>query len=374
MADSAAVLIAAASGRALAVSARRAGYTPLVADFFGDQDTIAAAHAHVRIRSDGGRSMNPDALMAAFQTLAATCRPGGVVCGTGFEDQPELLARIAQSWTLIGNDATTVEHIKDPIVLAAYCRRCGIPHPDTRLDLPDDATGWLAKRKGGAGGTHVQTAVSERRFGGSYYYQRTVGGDPVSALVLADGRSAMVLGFSTQWPSPGPGHPFRFGGAARPAELASETAAALIDAVRQVTSLASLIGLNSFDFLIDGRDFHLLEINPRPGASFDIFELECRRPMFAMHVDASRGILPNAPPAFDRAAASAIVYADDDIPEIPFLNWPGWTADRPIAGSSISAQSPLCTVFASANTVAQAKELVNQRAEAILARLRARPS
>ncbi len=39
--DAPAVLIAATSGRALAASARRAGYRPLVADFFGDHDTIA---------------------------------------------------------------------------------------------------------------------------------------------------------------------------------------------------------------------------------------------------------------------------------------------------------------------------------------------
>ena len=34
------VLIAAISGRALAASARRGGYVPLVADFFGDADTL----------------------------------------------------------------------------------------------------------------------------------------------------------------------------------------------------------------------------------------------------------------------------------------------------------------------------------------------
>jgi uncharacterized protein len=43
------VLLAAVSGRALAQSARRGGYLPLVADFFGDQDTVAAAHAHAQV-------------------------------------------------------------------------------------------------------------------------------------------------------------------------------------------------------------------------------------------------------------------------------------------------------------------------------------
>ena len=374
MASTPTVLIAAASGRALAASARRAGYAPLVTDFFGDEDTIAAAQAHVRIRPHNGRSMDPDELIAAFHALAATHDPSGAVCGTGFEDRPDVLARIAQHWTLIGNSPATVERIKDPTFLAALCRRCGIPHPDTRPDLPNDAAGWLAKRSGGAGGTHIRIVAGERTAPEAYYFQRRVSGDPVSALVLADGHSAMVLGFSAQWSSPAPEQPFRYGGAVRPAPLTRETAGALTSAVQQLTSLISLVGLNSFDFLVDGRAFHLLEINPRPGATLDIFEPRGGASMFAMHVEACRGILPDTPPTYGRAAASAIVYADRDIPRIPFLSWPAWVGDRPIAGSSISAQSPLCTVFASAATAALARKLADRRARAILARLRARPS
>jgi predicted ATP-grasp superfamily ATP-dependent carboligase len=374
MASTPTVLIAAASGRALAASARRAGYAPLVTDFFGDEDTIAAAQAHVRIRPHNGRSMDPDQLIAAFHALAATHDPSGAVCGTGFEDRPDVLARIAQHWTLIGNSPAVVERIKNPSFLAALCERCGIPHPDTRPDAPKDAAGWLAKRSGGAGGTHIRIAAGGRTASEAYYFQRRVSGDPVSALVLADGHSAMVLGFSAQWSSPAPEQPFRYGGAVQPAPLAPETAGALTSAVQQLTSLISLVGLNSFDFLVDGHEFHLLEINPRPGATLDIFEPPGGASLFAMHVEACRGILADTSPTYGRAAASAIVYADHDISRIPFLNWPRWVGDRPIAGSSISAQSPLCTVFASAATAALARKLVDQRARAILARLRARPS
>jgi uncharacterized protein len=372
MASTPTVLIAAASGRALAGSARRAGYAPLVTDFFGDQDTIAAAQAHVRIKPHNGRGIDPDELIAAFHMLAASRDPHGAVCGTGFEDRPELLARIAQHWTLIGNSATTVEQIKNPIFLAGLCRRCGIPHPDTRLDAPSDCAGWLAKRRGGAGGAHIRSAGDVQSASKADYYQRQVRGDPVSVLALVDGHTAIVLGFSAQWSSPAPEQPFRYGGAVQPAPLARETADALTDAVQQVTSLISLVGLNSFDFLVDGRAFHLLEINPRPGATLDIFESQCSKSMFAMHVEACQGVLPNAPPTFGRAAASAIVYADNDISQIPFLNWPRWTGDRPIAGSSISAQSPICTVLASAATPTLARKLVDRRARVILARLRAR--
>jgi uncharacterized protein len=374
MPDGSAVLIAAASGRALATSARRAGYVPLVADFFGDQDTLAVAAAYARVTPGNGRSMDANELIPAFEILAAGRRPCGVVCGTGFEDQPELLRRIAQRWLLLGNSPDTVSQIKNPIALARVCRSCGIPHPDTSLAPPENMDGQLAKRIGGAGGTHVRFARSDQIDVADYYYQRRVGGDPVSASVLANGHAAVVLGFSAQWSSPARRRPFRYGGAVRPAALAAETADAMAAAVRRFVSEIPLVGLNSIDFLVDHDRFHLLEVNPRPGATVDIFEPQDGPTLFALHMAACRGELPARLPDCKTAAASAIVYAENDIPLIPFLNWPHWTADRPIAGSRISAQSPVCTVFATAATAAQAKELVVERSQSILARLRARPS
>jgi predicted ATP-grasp superfamily ATP-dependent carboligase len=417
-----AVLIAAASGRALAASARRAGYAPLAVDYFADQDTIANAHAYVRLDCGLEHGMQAPEVIAALQTLSEQNDAYGVVWGSGFEDRPNLLRDIAERWTLLGNGPDVVEHVKHPMLLAKLCRSCDIPYPETRLDPPDDKTGWLIKRIGGAGGTHIREArevltsprlrgevdarsaagegaspstqtrgdapspgllrnpTSPRKRGEvearetAFYYQRRAVGDPISALVLADGKAAMLLGFSTQWSSSRPSNPFRYGGAAQPATLSPEFADALTAVVQRLTASIGLLGLNSFDFLVEGSKFHLLEINPRPGATIDIFEPAESGSLFALHVDACRGRLPDRAPVLDSAAASAIVYAPTDIPQLPSFDWPDWSADRPIAGSFISAQSPLCTVLARAATAAQAQELVKERAQAILARSRARLS
>src|SRR5262249_51508872 len=95
-----AVLIAAISGRALALSARRGGYLPLVADFFGDQDTVAAAQAHVPLGSEFAQGFREHDLASALERLARQHDPVGIVCGTGFEDRPQLLARLEQRWRL----------------------------------------------------------------------------------------------------------------------------------------------------------------------------------------------------------------------------------------------------------------------------------
>src|SRR5215813_15587319 len=119
------VLIVAASGRALAASARRGGFAPLVADFFGDQDTLALAAAHRRLTSGLMAGMQADEVFSVLAALADGADPIGVVCGTGFEDRPGLLAAIAQRFPLIGNSADTVARIKDPLLLGDLCRDRG---------------------------------------------------------------------------------------------------------------------------------------------------------------------------------------------------------------------------------------------------------
>jgi uncharacterized protein len=370
MARHAHVLIAAASGRALAASARRGGYQPLVVDYFGDQDMLMAAHVHHRLADGLVTGMRLNEVMPALEELARAREPIGIVCGTGFEDRPELLAAIAQRWTLIGNGPEVVARIKNPAEFAAVCRARGVPHPDIAFERPADPADWLTKRCGGAGGIHVTAQVGGTVAAPGRYFQRRVPGTPVSAMTLAHGRHATVLGFSQQWASPTPAHPYRFGGAVAPAEIAPAMADTLTEAIRRIVAAVPLVGLNSADFLIHKDRYWLLEINPRPGATLDIFEPEDGS-LFARHVEACRGALALK---FDRphgAKASAIVYAEQDI-VIPALDWPDWTADRPHAGSAINAGEPLCTVFASAATPDEARSLVARRSETILSSMCAR--
>jgi len=365
------VLIAAVSGRALAASARRAGFIPLVADCFGDEDTREIAQAHVRVSLDAARGLNSEELLQALERLARTQAPLGIVYGTGFEDRPQLLARIARQWRLFGNAPDTIARLKDPASFAALCRGCGVPHPPTRTDRPAETGGWVVKRAGGAGGTHVRAPSDRSERSSTIYYQREVTGRSVSPLVLGNGRSAIVLGFSAQWTAPAKSRPFRYGGAVRPADLSPKMTADLTDAVHRLIAAMPLVGLNSFDFMIDGDAFCLLEINPRPGATLDIFEPP-QNSLFGLHVAACEGALPAGAPELPDAAAACIVYADREIGSVPAMEWPAWAADRQSAETSVKAGDPFCTVLARASTAGEAQKIVRERAAAILAKLDAR--
>ena len=117
MAD--AVLIAAQAGRALAEAARRAGLRPYVADLFGDADTLAAAEAYRPLPGRFGTPPAADATVAALDHLAvAAGRPIGLILGSGFEDAPDLIGRLAARHRLIGASAETVSTLKAPLAFA----------------------------------------------------------------------------------------------------------------------------------------------------------------------------------------------------------------------------------------------------------------
>ena len=368
------------SGRALAASARRAGFVPLVADFFADADTGQIAHSCYKL-DDLKRGFRWKALVPALEALAEAAPSPllGVVYGSGFEDRPTLLARIAERWPLLGHRPSVVERVKSPEMFFTELARLGIPHPRTVMDPAAAGSGWLAKRQGGAGGSHVVTShvvtshaasagTSRRRsIKGRTYFQEKLEGRPVSALFASTGTSAQVLGFSEQWAAPTARAKWRYGGAARPAELSPDLEARLTHSVERVAESFDLKGLGSADFLVNGEDFRLLEINPRPGATLDIFDSEAE-PLLRIHLEAVlENRLPTALRNLPAATAAAIVYATEPINVSQTMIWPDWTFDRPRIGERIDKDRPICTVWARSRTKVEARRLVDERIESILA-------
>jgi predicted ATP-grasp superfamily ATP-dependent carboligase len=362
------LLVAAVSGRALAASARRAGYTPLVADFFADADTREIAQRYTKFKGDIGRGIAGEALDEALGRLAQQAPSPilGLVYGSGFEDRPMLLRRIAERWPVIGNDAATIERIKAPEDFFAELDRLEIPHPRTVMEPPAATKGWLVKRRGGAGGGHIARHGRHAKADG-VYFQEAVSGRAVSALFVADGVRALVLGFSEQWTAPTGSRRFRYGGAVRPAEIADDFKEQMISAVEIVAANFALKGLGSADFMVGDREIYLIEINPRPGATLDIFDSDSS-PLLRIHIEGvTKGVLPSAKLGLSGAAASAVVFAPQLLRVPATISWPDWTADRPACGESIDKSRPICTVSARAETAPAARRLLEERVATILA-------
>jgi uncharacterized protein len=361
----AAILIAAASGRALAAAACRAGFRPLALDFFADSDTRALCAASRRIEAGFDSGFTAENVIPALKELAQGEKPCGAVYGAGFEDRPELLELIAKHWPLIGNKPETVRRAKNPVQLSSLCAGLKIPHPEISLTRPADPHGWLAKSAGGAGGMHVVPAAAARMEDAATYFQRKAKGDPVSVQFLANGAKTCVIGLTRQWAAPALDAPFRFGGLLRPANLSPAIDRALRQATEKIARAFELCGLNTIDFLVTGEAYTLIEINPRPGAALDIFE-DPKGSLFRAHINACGGCLPDRPFEFTGAAAAAIAYVREPVACVPEFRWPAWTADRPAAKSALRAGDPLCTIKARAAEPSSARARAEARINLLL--------
>ncbi len=365
MIDRPAIIVAAYSARALASSAAHAGFAPLSIDVFGDDDMRAMSLASVKL--DGGLSegLKADKVVGAVETLTRAHDPIGLVYGAGFEHQPETIAAIARRIRVFGNDGTTLNRAKDPGKLAQICEANGVRFPPIAFAPPDEPEAWLMKRRGGAGGDHIALAHGLGRAPPDCYYQRRVTGRSISALFLATSERAEILGLSVQWTAPTPASPFRYGGAAGPVALHPEQAEEIARCVALIASEFDLVGLNGVDFLVSDDAVWLLEINPRPGATLDVFESN-EAPLFARHIAACEGQFTPAP-ATTPFKAAEIVYAPHDLIVRKGGNWPDWAVDRSPSGTQIAAGEPVCTALGSGATVDLARRCANERARKIIA-------
>lgn len=363
------ILVAAVSGRALAQAVRRAGYRVRVADFFGDDDTAAAAERVTRLPGSLHGGVDAGRLVGVLQDLAedrlaydevasgenerpVLGRVDALILGSGFERLPGLVDELARHFPVTGNSSDTIRRVKDPGRLATDCAVLGIPHPEFSWAEPIDPGNWISKRVGGAGGVHVQLGESGAGSGGRYF-QRRIEGQNISVLFVADGEKADIVGFSRQWTSPTVDAPFRYGGAARLRRFDRGDAAMIGGWLSGLTERTELIGLCSADFIRNRGGYHLIESNPRPGATLDIFDT-AQAPLIRAHINACRGD-PFDLPRFDDSKASLVAYTKRPLAAFPDIDWPAWTADRQSPGTQLDRGDPVCTVFASGRSAEAAR-------------------
>jgi uncharacterized protein len=356
------VLIAAFSGRALAQSARRAGYVPLVVDAFGDLDTRAAAHAFEIIPDAMQTGFRAKPLLAALDALVASApsKPIGLVLGSGLEDKPRLWDILGKRYGVLGCTADTVRTCKDPQIFFAVLDELSIPHPETRMTPPENPEGWITKRIGGSGGRHIRIATLDARARPRRYFQKKIEGERVSisAVVASDGISTSA---SQQWCTPTSGLPFRYGGAVSLPESSTATRLSMLTSIDKLARGLELHGLVSFDFIVSGGIAYLLEINPRPGATIDIFD-DDQGTLFQSHVAAClKQPIERRGSDTEIYKAAAILHADRAALTLGQFDWPDWTADRGAPGTHIPLGAPIATVFADDETSDAAEALARTR-------------
>jgi uncharacterized protein len=349
-------LIVALSARALAQSAARAGFEVHTIDLFADLDTVEVASSTSIVRA-AGNAFEEAPLRCTLDRLRQRVAPDLLVPGSGFESRPvqlEVLTKCFPSARFCGNTASVVAGVKDPIALGASMKEEGIPCPASLRSGIIDGDGWLLKATGASGGAHVRGARAGEPIEDGWHAQRVVAGQSMSALFLgaAAGGAVQLLGVCEHWQAQPecPGE-FRHSGLVTVMPDA-DLKATLHHWGDRIGARCRLSGLWGIDFIraADGR-CTLIEINPRPTASVELFE--GADSLFAAHVKAYSRPAPDAPIRLApgaQSAASAVFYAPGDVAIPAPFAWPSWAFDRPRGGTQLAAGDPVCTVLQRSDT------------------------
>jgi predicted ATP-grasp superfamily ATP-dependent carboligase len=389
--------VAALSARVLAEAATEEGFDVVALDVFGDADTRRACLQWLSIGDPGGLQLDTGRLLSALEMLARRGDVVGWVAGSGFDGRPDLLERGAALLPLIGTPADAVRRVRDPQAFFALLAADGIPHPPVQMTAPADGAGWLVKDAHGCGGWHIRRVSLERQGEmpevctpppAHHYFQREMRGEPMSATYIANGREARVLGFNQLIVRPCGARPFVFRGVLGPVPLPAGVAVAqrLGDAVGTIAAAFSLRGLGSLDFMLDGTDFSVLEVNPRPPASMALYR-QCAGQaappgapggVVSAHLRAClHGELP--PPSAPASAGDAVANSAVAGTEIVFapramqldaaaarrLGGFAGCHDLPAGATRFEAGDPVCSVMASGPDAVQVRALLARSREAV---------
>jgi predicted ATP-grasp superfamily ATP-dependent carboligase len=370
------IAVAALSARALSEAATREGFEVFALDVFGDRDTQRAASGWRAIGNASALRIEPQRLLDALQALAERDGAQGWIAGSGFEGQSDLLRLGAERLPLIGNDALTVQRLRDPRVFFAALDAQRIAHPAVQHAWPHDASGWLLKDAGGCGGTHIRraTAATNRELTPSRYLQQQRPGTPMSAAFIADGRLARILGCNVQLTGAAGASPWAYAGVIGPVPIAEAVDAQVEHAVQSLVATFGLRGLGSLDFLLHEQTIEVLEVNPRPSASHELYA-QAEHSLIGAHVRACEAgelpVIERAPSAPVRG--NTIVFARSamqlDPPAADWLAAQPDTHDLPQPHTHFARGDPVCSVGASGHAVPEVRAALAARCATLLATL-----
>jgi len=410
------LLVLGASARALAASAgrslearRRFPGGILAIDYFGDTDLAGEARGvegerpqaplpqapEVRIVSVS-RDLGLPRTTASLGRAALATEWSALAYTGGLENRPGLLRLLArrkgadgQTATILGNGGKTLAAVRDPRRLFPFLQVREIPHAAVRFDdtmspgaPPAAASAWLIKKIRSAGGAGVRAAVPRERLPPGCFLQERLSGPVGSVAFLADGREAVLLGFTEQlagWEALGASGYRYTGNIAGPwnAFLSAKALDLLGRAARRITERFGLRGLNGLDYIVQGDLPRLIEVNPRWTASMELIEERIGRNLFDLQIQAQDGELAgdgrlallreigiHASPG--RFLAKGILYATAACiaPEPAALLALG-ARDRPPRGERLAPGQPICTLVVDGDTPAACRARLREQAAAV---------
>ena len=379
------ILITGVSTRAIAESARAAGYDFITLDYFGDYDQKRGCENY-SLKRDLNLPFGSTQLYEASRKL----KFDAVAYTSNLENHPEVVQRFEAASTakpcrLLGNTAKVLSRVRHWPTLFGFLRGQGVPVPETLYDGQrppvSDNRRWLRKPVHSGGGHDISFWKKDRPVEAPFVLQEHVPGISASAAFVANVEECVVLGLTEQIIGRAEfgARGFRYCGNVLPLTVEQNAVLAQVrDITARLTQEFKLVGVNGLDFVIKDGQVFPLEVNPRYSASMELIERAYGLSIFDLHV---RAIEQRVLPGFDLATRLAdkrlygksILYAEQDGVAPDTRGWPERDIrDVPFSGEALAAGDPVCTVLASGRTQAECFAGLVTQAEAIKGEIDAR--
>lgn len=336
------LLVVAQSGRMLAQSAAREGYTVRVADCYGDTDTLNITDRYLKLSPlDELTELEwLQAIMALSDGQSCV-----LICGTGIERFYPALSQLPNHIEFAGPSFASLEQICIPEKWIALLKALSLPHPTTQFNKSPIVTGkWLVKSAANWGGTHIAEANSLKETA-DRYYQHYIEGISGSVLFLANGSYCQLLLFNQQFTRNADLFDFSLKAIASSLSLTVEQQQFLHQALQKLTRRLALTGLMSLDFQLNpSGEIFLLEINPRPTASCQL--LPANFPIISWQLMSLTGVMPEI--TVELPAKKRILwfcFAPENITIPTDFDWPDYCHDLPAGGSFIERGDIICSLL-----------------------------
>jgi methenyltetrahydromethanopterin cyclohydrolase len=359
----------------LAQAAKNAGLQPLVIDLFADLDTQAYATDFRQIKSLSKQDMVP-----AVEYFIERYAVAEVIYGSGFENHLDSLTYLDSRLTLLGNSPEAFAIQLNKQQFFSSLTELNIPFPEVVFTPPECVDGWLVKPMQGQGGIGIKHYLATDDDKDLFYWQKFQTGVPHSVLFLADSQDLQVIGFNRQWSvCLSESQSFVFSGVINRTELPDWHKAEITAWLKQIVPVFGLKGLNSLDFISAENCSYVLEINPRPSASMQLYNDN----LLVRHIQSCVGTVVGAtsvalsqeigrlksPPQIGYQIGYQIVYADRDLQIPEQFIWPDWCMDLPKSGNIYHTGLPICSIIAHQNELQSVEEQLLTRQQLIINQL-----
>jgi len=347
-------LVISLSARALAGSLSAAGYSVAAIDLYCDRDVVKNLCQRVSV-------FDSENLLAAIHKINKKTSSHYLIYGGGLESCPELLDRLPENLILLGNSSDILRSSNNPETFFKLLDRLNIPYPEITFSSPKTELNWLVKPIGCCGGAGISFYNPTSNYSPNYYYQKYISGQTCSVIFVANGQQTRIIGYNEIWTQSDSS--FVFAGAITLTDFPKHQDKIIKHVVQSLTIELELKGLCGLDFIIDDQEkIHVLEINPRPTATFELHE-ENMGDLIKQHVNACLfgELLHDRQNRSVRTRAKQIFSSEKTLIIDQEMKWPGWSADLPAAGEIINAHEPVCAIYADGKSVNETKESLKER-------------